>query len=57
MHVTAKPARSVAAGEPLATIMARTEEDAAAAGAALARAIEIGDERTEPLPLVGERIA
>ena len=53
--ITARPGDQVARGQPLATIFARTDSDAAAAGEALGRAIRIGG-RAAPLPLVLHRI-
>jgi pyrimidine-nucleoside phosphorylase len=55
-HITVKPGTTVARGEPLATIHARTEADAAAAHAALDRAIRIADSPAVPLPLVSHRV-
>ncbi len=58
-HITARPGVEVAAGEPLATVHARTEEDAAAGAAALLAALDIvapGDRLPAPLPLVSHRI-
>ncbi len=53
--ITARPGESVRAGEPIASIYARTDDAAARAAAALAAAIEIGESGT-PLPLVSHRV-
>ena len=53
--ITARPGDTVRAGEPIASIHARTDDAAARAAAALALAIEIGDAAT-PLPLVSHRV-
>ena len=53
--ITARPGDSVRAGEPIASIYARTDDAAARAAAALAAAIEIGESGT-PLPLVSHRV-
>jgi len=56
-HITAKPGQPVEAGEPLATVHARTDSDAEAGLRALRDAIRIGEEEApEPLPLIGLRI-
>ena len=54
--ITARPGERVSRGDPLATIYARSEPDAARAAAALGAAIRIG-ERAAPLPLVSHRIS
>ena len=53
--ITARPGDTVRAGEPIASIHARTDDAAARATAALTLAIEIGDAGT-PLPLVSHRV-
>ncbi len=53
--ITARPGDRVTRGQPLATILARSDADAADAAAALDAAIRIG-ERAAPLPLVLHRI-
>lgn len=53
--ITARPGDAVRAGEPIASIHARSDEAAARAAAALTAAIEIGDEGTA-LPLVSHRV-
>ena len=53
--ITAKPGDRVSRGQPLATILARTDADAGEAAAALDAAIVVGEEGA-PLPLVLERI-
>ena len=53
--ITARPGDTVRAGEPIASIHARTDDAAARAAAALTLAIEIGDAGT-PLPLVSHRV-
>ena len=53
--ITARPGDTLRAGEPIASIHARTDDAAARAAAALALAIEIGDAAT-PLPLVSHRV-
>lgn len=53
--ITAKPGDRVRAGEPLASIHARTDDAARAARAALAEAITIGDSGTAA-PLISHRI-
>ncbi|MEZ4457941.1 MAG: thymidine phosphorylase [Gemmatimonadales bacterium] len=50
-----KPGDRVAAGDPLATIHARSEDQAAAAAAAVREAMPIGD-HADPLPLIGLRL-
>lgn len=56
-HITVKPGDRVARGEPLATVYARTMEDAEAACSALDRAITIGEVPGEaPLPLISHRL-
>lgn len=56
-HITVKPGDRVARGEPLATVYARTREDAEAACATLDRAIAIADAPGEaPLPLISHRL-
>ncbi|MGE0443538.1 MAG: thymidine phosphorylase, partial [Gemmatimonadales bacterium] len=50
-----KPGDRVAAGEPLATVHARSEDQAAAAAAAVREAMPIGD-HADPLPLIGLRL-
>ena len=54
--ITARPGDRVSRGDPLATIYARSDSDAAQAAATLGGAIRIG-ERAAPLPLVSHRIA
>ncbi len=56
-HITAKPGNVVARGEPLATVHARSAEDAEAGLAALRDAIRITEEvPAPPFPLVSHRI-
>jgi pyrimidine-nucleoside phosphorylase len=56
-HITAKPGQAVEAGQPLATVHARSEADAEAGLRALREAIRIGEDAApEPLPLIGRRI-
>ena len=55
-HVTAKPGDRVAKGEPLATVFARTREQAESAARALLAAISIGEGDAAPLPLVSHRV-
>ena len=56
-HITAKPGDRVEAGEPLATVHARSTADAERGLRALGEAIRIGeDEGPRPLPLIGQRI-
>ncbi len=54
--VSAKPGDWVEAGEPLATIFARTQHDIARGRAALGEAIRIADEAEAPLPLISHRV-
>jgi pyrimidine-nucleoside phosphorylase len=54
--VSAKPGDWVEAGEPLATIFARTQQDIARGRAALAEAIRIAEEAEAPLPLISHRV-
>ncbi|HEU6451730.1 MAG TPA: thymidine phosphorylase [Gemmatimonadaceae bacterium] len=54
--VSAKPGDWVEAGEPLATVFARTPQDIARGRAALAEAIRIAEEVDTPLPLVSHRV-
>lgn len=54
--VSAKPGDWVEAGEPLATVFARTPQDIARGRAALGEAIRIADEVETPLPLVSHRV-
>ncbi|HEX7119620.1 MAG TPA: thymidine phosphorylase [Longimicrobiales bacterium] len=57
-HITAKPGLTVARGEPIATVYARTEAEAARGLAALRAAIRISADATPaPLPLVSHRIS
>jgi pyrimidine-nucleoside phosphorylase len=56
-HITAKPGDRIAAGQPLATVHARTAGAADAARAELLAAITIGEGAAEPLPLIVERLA
>jgi pyrimidine-nucleoside phosphorylase len=56
-HITAKPGDLIAAGQPLATVHARTAAAADAARAELLAAITIGEGTAEPLPLIVERLA
>jgi pyrimidine-nucleoside phosphorylase len=53
--ITARPGDVVRAGEPIASIHARTDEAAARAAAALRAAITIG-ESAAPLPLISHRV-
>jgi thymidine phosphorylase len=55
-HITIKPGDAVEAGQPLASVFARTQQDAAAAARALLAALRIGDDEADVLPLVVERI-
>ena len=48
---------AVDGGRPLATVHARTEEDAAAAAAALSAAVTLGETAPDALPVVYERLA
>lgn len=54
--VSAKPGDWVEAGEPLATVFARTPQDIARGRAALGDAIRIADEVETPLPLISHRV-
>jgi thymidine phosphorylase len=54
--VSAKPGDWVEAGEPLATVFARTSQDIARGRAALGEAIRIAEEAEAPLPLVSHRV-
>jgi len=54
--IPAKPGHRVRTGQPLAAVFARDEQSAAAAAEALRSAIQLGDEVSPPLPLVGGRI-
>jgi pyrimidine-nucleoside phosphorylase len=54
--VSAKPGDWVEAGEPLATVFARTSQDIARGRAALGDAIRIADEVEAPLPLISHRV-
>jgi thymidine phosphorylase len=54
--VSAKPGDWVEAGEPLATVFARTQQDIARGRAALGEAIRIADDVETPLPLVSHRV-
>jgi pyrimidine-nucleoside phosphorylase len=54
--VSAKPGDWVEAGEPLATIFARTQQDIARGRAALGEAIRIAEEAEAPLPLISHRV-
>ena len=54
--ITAKPGDAVAKGQPLATIYARSAGDLDIGAKALDHAIVIGDDATEPLPLVSHRV-
>ena len=56
VELACHPGQRVVAGDRLATVHARTAADAAAAGAAIRRAISIG-ERADPLPLISHRIS
>jgi pyrimidine-nucleoside phosphorylase len=56
MHVTAKTGDRIGAGEPLATIFARTDDDAEAAARAVMAAIAVAADGATPLPLVARRI-
>jgi len=55
--VEAKVGRQVAAGEPLLVLHADDPDRVAGALAALEGALDVGDERVEPRPLVADRIA
>jgi pyrimidine-nucleoside phosphorylase len=55
-HITVKPGDAVEAGQPLASVFARTQQDAAAAARAVLAALHIGDDEADVLPLVVERI-
>ena len=56
-HITVKPGDTVAAGQPIATIFARTVLSAEQAAHALDAAITIGDALLEPpLPLISHRV-
>jgi pyrimidine-nucleoside phosphorylase len=54
--ISAKPGDWVEAGEPLATVFARTSQDIARGRAALGEAIRIADEVEAPLPLISHRV-
>ena len=54
--VSAKPGDWVEAGEPLATVFARTAQDIARGRAALGEAIRIAEEAEAPIPLVSHRV-
>ena len=54
--VSARPGDRVEKGQPLATIHARTTDDAARCADALAAAIAIGDGAVEATPLVSHRV-
>ena len=54
--MTAKTGQGVARGQPLATVFARTENDAEGAIAALERAVPIGEQAVTPLPLISHRV-
>jgi len=55
-HITAKPGRHVAHGEPLATVFAASAGDAEMAVRALRRCIRVGEEKPEVLPLISHRV-
>jgi pyrimidine-nucleoside phosphorylase len=54
--ITVKPGDAVEAGQTLASVYARTDEDAATASRAVLAALHIGDDPATTLPLVVERI-
>ena len=54
--ITVKPGSAVRAGDALATVFAASDADARAGIEALRRAMPIGDERPELLPLVSHRV-
>jgi pyrimidine-nucleoside phosphorylase len=56
-HITAKPGDTVAQGQALGTVHARSAESAEGAAQAVQAAIRIGTGAARPLPLVLERIA
>jgi pyrimidine-nucleoside phosphorylase len=55
-HITVKPGDIVEAGEAVATVYARTPEDAERGREALVAAIRIGEGPAAPLPLVSHRV-
>ena len=55
-HITVKPGDAVAAGQPMATVFAARDDEAASAAAALAAAITIADHPEPALPLVSHRV-
>ncbi len=55
-HLTAKPGDTVAAGDAIATVFADDVAAAELGAAALTPAIQVGDGRPEPLPLIAGRI-
>jgi len=54
--ITAKPGARVSKGDELATVHARSESDLKLGESILGKAIVIGDERPNPLPLVSHRV-
>jgi pyrimidine-nucleoside phosphorylase len=55
-HITVKPGDEVTAGQPLASVYARTQEHADTATRAVLAALHIGDDPVDTLPLVVDRI-
>jgi pyrimidine-nucleoside phosphorylase len=55
-HITVKPGDRVEPGQPIATVLARTEQSAQVAARSLQEAIRIGEQPADPLPLVSHRI-
>ena len=55
-HITAKPGDVVEKGEPIATVFARTADQAEAAAQALREAITVGEGKVEVLPLISHRV-
>jgi pyrimidine-nucleoside phosphorylase len=55
-HITAKPGDAVVRGQPLGTILARDEAQAAQALSALRASMPIVDHKVEPFPLVSHRV-
>jgi pyrimidine-nucleoside phosphorylase len=55
-HITVKPGDVVEAGEAVATVYARTPEDAERGHEALVAAIRIGEGPASPLPLISHRV-
>ena len=54
--ITAKPGDRVSKGDALATVHARSESDLKLGESILQKAIRIGEERPNPLPLVSHRV-